>query len=561
MDLNKFLESLDIFQQEDEPYAGVKSAGMTIGAILLLTFPAATLRWDGSVRNFWEDAPAKVQLEQMTPNAFMNRAIRFVSVIAGGWLAINATVLDFKEYQRAPLRRKKREAQEILQDEIINAEIIKHLPQEPEDEKPELPSAMQQIMNIIGKGNKETAPADSEEDLEALANKFTRGKQSQATDAANADDAMSQAIKMSAIAEGDRFAQFRIVGEAIINSMTVSDKSVMIASGTGTGKTTTEREYLKRLKAKYPNVQIWALLNKADDLPGVERNRRVLFNPELLSRIYEEDSGVTLRHALPLLFQLFDIFTERRQLPEAERKRLKEQEPIRLILGDWFYTFQELQARLSKKDFQLVLSMIRGIITIGRDQGVGLIVDTQSANLSALGLADDQSIRQSLDIYSQGYIYYEDGEVKGELETIRLVFNLNGVCSPENRKLIKQAYDILASAIERNELKTPIIFTSVGARPRLGIVPPLESPTEFVGAIPLASIDEELAAMDNEPTYTRFELSFEQAQRQVMTLKDEEGWNQTQIIKHLWGASPGGTDSYKKAKTEYEALTNELQNV
>jgi hypothetical protein len=36
--------------------------------------------------------------------------------------------------------------------------------------------------------------------------------------------------------------------------------------------------------------------------------------------------------------------------------------------------------------------MIRQIITIGRDMGVGLVVDTQSANLDSLGLANDASI-------------------------------------------------------------------------------------------------------------------------------------------------------------------------
>jgi hypothetical protein len=117
--------------------------------------------------------------------------------------------------------------------------------------------------------------------------------------------------------------------------------------------------------------------------------------------------------------------------------------------------------------------MIRQIITIGRDMGVGLVVDTQSANLDSLGLANDASIRQSLDIFSQGFIYYKDGEEKGELQTIRLMFANKSICSPEDREAIALTYNALADAIKEGKLKTPIIFTSVGSRPRLGIVPEL----------------------------------------------------------------------------------------
>jgi hypothetical protein len=90
-----------------------------------------------------------------------------------------------------------------------------------------------------------------------------------------------------------------------------------------------------------------------------------------------------------------------------------------------------------------------------------------------LGLANDASIRQSLDIFSQGFIYYEEGEEKGELQTIRLMFDNKSICSPEDRVAIALTYNLLADAIKDAKLKTPIIFTSVGSRPRLGIVPEL----------------------------------------------------------------------------------------
>lgn len=273
----------------------------------------------------------------------------------------------------------------------------------------------------------------------------------------------------------DSFSEYRRVGTSIIKSMVVSDKSLLIASGTGTGKSTTEQYFLQQFVTRYPQSEIYALLNKNDDLFGVRRDRLVVFSPEaLLEMPNDKEARIALiKQLLAPLYTVYGIFLTRKQKPTSERKRLKESHPIRLVLGDWYGTYQELIARLTKDELQGVLSMIRQIITIGRDMGVGLVVDTQSANLDSLGLANDASIRQSLDIFSQGFIYYEEDEEKGELQTIRLMFGNKSICSPEDREIIATSYNFLADAIKGNKLKTPIIFTSVGSRPRLGIVPEL----------------------------------------------------------------------------------------
>lgn len=276
-------------------------------------------------------------------------------------------------------------------------------------------------------------------------------------------------------ASSDPYAEYRRIGQSIIKSMIVSDKSILIASGTGTGKTTTEQYLLRQFVSRYPQSEIYALLNKNDDLYGVRRSRRLVFAPEALMDMpnAKDERAALLKELLAPLYAVYDIFLIRKQKPEPERKRLKLSHPIRLVLGDWYGTYQELLARLTKDELQGVLSMIRQMITIGRDMGIGLIVDTQSANLESLGLAGDASIRLSLDIFSQGFIYYEEGEEKGELQTIRLVFGNKSICSPEDRELIATTFNFLATAIKDAKLKTPIVFTSVGSRPRLGIVPKL----------------------------------------------------------------------------------------
>jgi hypothetical protein len=216
----------------------------------------------------------------------------------------------------------------------------------------------------------------------------------------------------------------------------------------------------------------------------------------------DKESRIELiKELLAPLYTVYGIFLTRKQKPASERKRLKESHPIRLVLGDWYGTYQELQARLTKDELQGVLSMIRQVITIGRDMGVGLVVDTQSANLDSLGLANDASIRQSLDIFSQGFIYYEDGEEKGELQTIRLMFGNKSICSSEDREVIALAYNFLADAIKGGKLKTPIIFTSVGSRPRLGIVPDL---SEDVSA--QTNVDWSDVARRLDATYLRSEF-------------------------------------------------------
>jgi hypothetical protein len=392
-----------------------------------------------------------------------------------------------------------------------------------------------------------------------------------------------------AIAPGaDQFSEYRRIGRSIIKSMVVSDKSLLIASGTGTGKSTTEQYFLQQFVSRYPQSEIYALLNKNDDFFGVRRDRLVVFSPEALLDMPsdKEERAALLKRLLAPFYTVYGIFLTRKQKSASERKRLKESQPVRLVLGDWYGTYQELQARLTKDELSGVLSMIRQIITIGRDMGVGLVVDTQSANLDSLGLANDASIRQSLDIFSQGFIYYQDGEEKGELQTIRLMFGNKSICSPEDREAIALTYNQIADAISDGQLKTPIIFTSVGSRPRLGIVPeltdgiatttnidwqdvarrldaqylrsefgvivpePSEPPSE-----PLNQADDE-AYSQNTSRFTPLNFTRFQVLELIKQLRTAQ-LNQTQIIERLWQVRKGGSAAWKEAYQQFREVTGE----
>jgi hypothetical protein len=389
----------------------------------------------------------------------------------------------------------------------------------------------------------------------------------------------------------DQFSEYRRIGRSIIKSMVVSDKSLLIASGTGTGKSTTEQYFLQQFVSRYPQSEIYALLNKNDDFFGVRRDRLVVFSPEALLDMPsdKEERAALLKRLLAPFYTVYGIFLTRKQKPASERKRLKESQPVRLVLGDWYGTYQELLARLTKDELSGVLSMIRQIITIGRDMGVGLVVDTQSANLDSLGLANDASIRQSLDIFSQGFIYYQDGEEKGELQTIRLMFSNKSICSPEDREAIALSYNALADGIKNGQLKTPIIFTSVGSRPRLGIVPELTEGVATTTNIDWQDVARRLDAQylrsefmvqpieesspseplpeplnqrpdedysENISRFTPLSLTREQVLELIKQLRTTE-LNQTQIIERLWQVKKGGSAAWKEAREQFRQLISE----
>lgn len=394
----------------------------------------------------------------------------------------HAARVDFELFEWVTARAAKQKQFELMSPEEIAVYIQ-------ETKRRAIAQATQQaeaVMGIGGEKKQGQLPGQSLDQITTPSDKVTSAPEQQSLDESkisNPPDAAGSPGSGSVVVS-DKWTQYREIGEGIIRSMVVSDKSVLVASGTGTGKTTTENYYLRKFRERYPKCQIYALLNKNDQLYGIPEKNRFVFAPEKLNQLptgkgSDEERGRIVKDLLEPLFIVYGFYLIRKDLAEEEREELKVKEPIRLILADWYGTYQELQARLKETELQLILSMVRQIITIGRSCGIGLYVDTQSDKLDSLGLVNDASIRLSLDIYSQGFIYYEDGEEKGELQTIRLVFKNDSICSAEDRERIASAYSILCEGISRRELKTPIIFTTVGAKPRIGIVPKLSSETDL----------------------------------------------------------------------------------
>lgn len=527
MDVNqKFLDELDIFKEEEERNFNLKVNAATVLGLLLLFLPPSGLRWDGSVRSALDKAPlTQEEIVSLQPNAILNRSLRILSVLMGLALTAYGTNLDRKDLKGIARKRKKKEALEILEEEHLNSQIVKYLPQE-EQTQTQTPvlSAKQKLAQFFGSDMEELTEADTPE---ALAAKFktTSNASSAIVDATVVEVPKEQAKSRSKeVAQAiynveaptatqtpeDKYLKFAEIGASIVKAMVITEKSILIASGTGTGKTTTEQFLLAGLMQHYPNTTFYALLQKNDPLKGVKPENTAIFDNMLLDRYLnqgdsEDESPILLRNFLEPLFRTYEEFYNRKQLAPTVRDQLKRESPIRLILGDWFATYQELK-RLHKKDLDHVMSMIRQIITVGRDSGVSLVVDSQSASLASLGLAEDASIRESLDIYSQGYVRLVDDAEKGEVRTMMLIINNNSMVGKEDREGLTKAHLLLTNGIRNGEVRSPIIVTTVGSVPRIGIVPDLSNST----------------VRDNEEKLTTVETSESIPKRHVLDEPEEE---------------------------------------
>lgn len=350
--------------------------------------------------------------------------------------------------------------------------------------------------------------------------------------------------------------QYQETGRKILNSMVGSDKSIVLVGGNGTGKTETQNYYLQRFVLKYPEGEIYALLNKNDNLSGVSEERRWIFNPEELSDLptgsyVQEERSSIIRKVLEPIFTVYGIYLERSYLTEEERSQLRLSKPVRLMLGDWDSTYQELKARLKDSELELILSMVRAIVLQGRATGIGLCVDTKSDRLANLGVADDIHVGRSLDRYFQGFIYLENGEEKGDIGAIKVAFRNDLLCPVQYREEIKKAYLILEIAMRNGEIKSPIIFSVAGSEPKIGIVPSFSNSIELNRQnerqkVTLADGEESLDQQWADQEAAEYAKLTAQRAGVIEGLMLQDNWTNCHLLLDEWELerNPGVSSSY-----------------
>lgn len=253
-------------------------------------------------------------------------------------------------------------------------------------------------------------------------------------------------------------------GEKIMKSLASLKMSILSAAPTGAGKTHTLYRWLGDLQALYPQSEVYVIAHKRDSFLGLYEAGRVAlfnsFNPEV---------------SLTYLDKVFAEMERRSHLPEHERNF--QHLPIRLILDDWFASFDVL-----KKNYpaiwQIVSIKLGAIVTKGREANVCVYIATQSFNIASLGV-QDSNIRSNLAITCQGLVTeklddYGDMVEQGNYESLQLLIdNKFVVSSKQDRERLNSE---LEEAIALSRLhKVPAIFSAVG-KPTIGLTPYYQKP-------------------------------------------------------------------------------------
>lgn len=609
--------------------AGGRIITSLVAAGLLTFFPPSILRWDGTLHDPFQKVVITPRQEvALRPHAYLNRFLLIVSDIAALALASYGSVLAWKtnikrdEEEFAPLLA---ETKQILLEErlsqLLEAKVPSSQPALKSAEAAPISDEVARVRAAIDQSIKEEMAAKGKKpDGTPLNPNAAPMEENTGTATVTAPAvqnatipvppthpnpvvrAVTYAKDLANIA--DPLAEYRQIGENILNSLVATDKSILFPSGTGTGKTTTIQEVTRRLVLRYPTLTLYAITQKNDKIYGVEPENSQVFDPTLL-REYIEDvqepdpeqrRGIPLSNILFPLFEVYHIFDSRRRLPAEERQRLRETEPILLILDDWYSTYIQLDT-LPKAAFDQIMSMIGQIVTVARDCGVRICFVTQTVNLASLGFADKggASIRECLAVLSQGYIRIdpETGLEFGEKQTMWLAISNNSIVSKEHRPPIVESYNYLSENIARGLIKQPMIFLSSGSFPLIGLTPLLqtipqpklavekaitpevvtEPPQpqvvnaqvieEVVESSPTfmsprtASVYEQFKAdnPDHDPAqvYGLYKLSAAMMIDQILNMQNLNA-DKKAIIGSLWGAVPGGTKAWRIASAEYKKL-------
>jgi hypothetical protein len=175
--------------------------------------------------------------------------------------------------------------------------------------------------------------------------------------------------------------------------------------------------------------------------------------------------------AIAVLDKVYDIYDQRRRLPESARADLP---PVRLILADWLSINQSLEELKSDETVKgsRYLSKLADIIYNGRELNVCLLVDLQSYNLAAVGLKADRNSRKNFNIVGLGnYSIDEHGQTN---ESYGVLENLIGdryiVAEETDRTSLLEEFRRLKPISKAN--KRPIVFSTLSPV-RVALLPDL----------------------------------------------------------------------------------------
>ena len=328
----------------------------------------------------------------------------------------------------------------------------------------------------------------------------------------------------------------RQIAAKVLNSLAGINTSIFLAGPTRTGKTRTLHKWLRDLRTRFPQAEIYVIAQKYEDFPGVPRNRIMIFDPLLPEQ------------SMKFLDEVYEKLQSRKSKPATEETYRNR--PIKLILEDWFATHQCLSQKRNAQLWEDKASKLGSIATVGGQYNVGYFICTQTFNIASSGVADS-NIRLNLALLAQGLVRTtNNGEEQGSYGVIeQMLNNSNVIASKETRDRL--AADLSLLIPDSMTEQTPIIFSTIG-NPALGLMPRIEVNESW--------IDDGFDAQDN--TFDRSSEGNNSSQKPP--LPDAEYWKRIYDLEfNLEGKKPSdspmedGTSSDGESDSESD---NEIES-
>lgn len=385
-----------------------------------------------------------------------------------------------------------------------------------------------------------------------------------------------------------------------VERFTLDRNSKLIVAAPGSGKTVTAKAWIATLLHFFPDALVLINYRKVASFCGLETvpNCTAQSRQGNLGGLF---SQMALFHAL---------HQARSDMPPDVRAN---QPPAVFYIADYAATWGNISAILAdkasphKQAARLFLERMAEIITVGRENNCQLVIDTQSFNLTALGGIDSNE-RGCLTTLGLGFESVDKfGQKSGNYEVLQLLIrNAFMISSDADREQLINWLPLMRDYSQQT--RQPLAFTTLGGA-ELFFLPDyrffenhtlpndtltrlsdtlqtairehgydinLESifpiSDKFQGELKSAEIAETFQPISgsaetlkpNESSifqdsfqvsarYTNRNLPPDEA-RTLIRLLISEGMNQTQIIKLLWDANPGGSKAYLQARSEYDFL-------
>lgn len=249
-----------------------------------------------------------------------------------------------------------------------------------------------------------------------------------------------------------------------LNSLVAINSSIFLAAPTRCGKTRTLRKWLKDLTTRFPEAEIYVIAQKYEDFPGVPRNRIMIFDPLLPDE------------SMKFLDEVYEKLQRRKSKPATEETYRNR--PIKIILEDWFATYQCLVQKRNAQLWEEKASKLGSIATVGGQYNVGYFICTQTFNIASSGVADS-NIRLNLALLAQGLVRTtSNGEEQGSYGVIeQMLNNSNVIASKETRDRLTAELSLLIP--DSMAEQTPIVLSTIG-NPVLGLMPQIEVNTSWI---------------------------------------------------------------------------------